>query len=168
MDSKKNDKLSLAEWQDNKAHKHVRFYNDFGLGIVPVFYENFKEVLDEGDQDVEHLIKTEASNSFLNQEMAILDMEYKKLYKSFTVLHETHGDLLNMIKWHSSEYPPACYETGNFDGERSHYVIAQTEDGRNHIARFYSGFMDGSKFEEWADNRDDSINAKVVKWKEIN
>lgn len=68
---------------------------------------------------------------------------------------------------YTQEEMPICFEKGEWDGERSDYVIAEDDGGKFHIAILYSGFMDGSDFNNWYDA--DSYDLEdIIKWKPIN
>jgi hypothetical protein len=52
-----------------------------------------------------------------------------------------------------SDGMPFCYQKGDWDGERSDLIIAETVSGKKFTAYCYSGFMDGQNFFDWAQVR---------------
>jgi len=61
---------------------------------------------------------------------------------------------------------PLAYETGEWDGKRSDFVLAKNKFGNIYIARTYEGIIDGSKFCDFAE-KDDSIISHIVEWRPI-
>ena len=62
-------------------------------------------------------------------------------------------------RWiHCSEELPNTYESGDWDGLRSEFVIALWKDGDWTKARLYSGILDGEKFNDWYDESDAYIS----------
>jgi len=61
---------------------------------------------------------------------------------------------------------PICTEKGNWDGLRSDKVIAQDSKGETFIAVLYSGFIDGSEFNDWY-RQDDYELSDIVRWMSI-
>lgn len=57
---------------------------------------------------------------------------------------------------------PITYLTGDFDGKNSDQVIAKDSYGKLYLAVFNNGFIDGSHFEEWYDDRGFEIDKKIV------
>lgn len=62
---------------------------------------------------------------------------------------------------------PNTYQTGDWDGKRSDLVLAVNEYEDYILARLYEGFMDGGHFQEWADDKDYTLNHKVLAWMKI-
>lgn len=62
----------------------------------------------------------------------------------------------------ASEEHPITYETGAWDGKRSDVLILLLENGRYATGRLYSGFMDGSEFNDWYDDTDSEIELTNV------
>lgn len=62
----------------------------------------------------------------------------------------------------ASEEYPATYETGAWDGKRSDVLILLLEDGKYVTGRLYSGFMDGSEFNNWYDATDSEMELTNV------
>ncbi len=58
---------------------------------------------------------------------------------------------------------PIVFESGDWDGLRSDFVLVRDIYADYHIARMYEGFMDGSKFENFYDTNDFEIET-VVQW----
>ncbi len=58
---------------------------------------------------------------------------------------------------------PVTYETGDWDGKRSDFVFVMRKDGVPQAARLYSGFMDGSEFNNFCDVDDYEIRS-VTHW----
>lgn len=81
------------------------------------------------------------------------------------------GELLEkakktVIEWTEIEEGlPICYESGSWDGKRSDNVLVELEDGTYDVGVLYSGYMDGSEFNDWYSKNDYEIN--VVSWKKI-
>jgi hypothetical protein len=72
------------------------------------------------------------------------------------------------MEWISTnDRKPLAYMTGLFDGKKSDEIIAKDENGKQYLATYYEGTLDGSKFEDWYDNRDYDIKTKVVAFLEI-
>lgn len=46
---------------------------------------------------------------------------------------------------------PSCYESGEWDGLRSEEIIFMCENGDKYVGRLYSGFIDGSHFNDFTD-----------------
>jgi hypothetical protein len=69
------------------------------------------------------------------------------------------------MNWISVEdrYPIAL-ETGDWDGKRSDFVLTCSSSGVYHIARLYSGFLDGSDFNDWVNHTDDYILSRITHW----
>ena len=69
------------------------------------------------------------------------------------------------MEWISTEErKPLAYATGNWDGKNSDQVIAEDKTGKRYLAHFCEGTMDGSKYEDWYDSHDYSINEPIVRW----
>ena len=62
---------------------------------------------------------------------------------------------------------PHTYITGDFDGKKSDEVLAEDINGKRYIAVVYSGFIDGSEFNDWYNNNDYDINTEILRWMEI-
>jgi hypothetical protein len=68
------------------------------------------------------------------------------------------------MEWKYTEKQlPITYKTGDWDGKKSDEVIAEDADGKKYIAVLYSGFMDGSEFNDWYTN-DDWCLSRIVRW----
>ena len=61
---------------------------------------------------------------------------------------------------------PLAYKTGMFDGKKSDKVLVADEFGKYHIAEMYEGFIDGSDFCDFYDDRDFEIK-NVEYWCEL-
>jgi hypothetical protein len=61
---------------------------------------------------------------------------------------------------------PIAFESGNWDGKRSNFVLTASKDGNYSIARMYEGFMDGSHFCDFYDERDYEVE-NVEYWMPI-
>ena len=46
---------------------------------------------------------------------------------------------------------PICYESGEWDGLRSEEIIFKCKNGDKYIGRLYSGFLDGSEYNDFTD-----------------
>lgn len=62
---------------------------------------------------------------------------------------------------------PIGYESGAWDGLRSDKLLVRTKSGEVRIAVMYAGFMDGSEFCEFYDDRDYDVK-EITHWAEIN
>lgn len=62
---------------------------------------------------------------------------------------------------------PMAYKTGEWDGKNSDLVLAEDVEGKFYLATFCEGIMDGSKFEEWYDDKDYFIRPEIKRWMEI-
>jgi len=71
------------------------------------------------------------------------------------------------MKWiQTKDKNPITYKSGHWDGLMSDEVIAEDKDGKKWIAVLYSGFLDGTEFNDWYNNNDYSIR-NIVRWAEI-
>ena len=61
---------------------------------------------------------------------------------------------------------PICYESGDWDGRRSDFVLVKTLDGGWYKAKLYSGTIDGSEFNDWVNENDNLLN--VIYWRPMN
>jgi hypothetical protein len=70
--------------------------------------------------------------------------------------------LIKMINWTLvSEKKPTCWQTGDWDGNRSDLCVCQDEKGEYHLAHLYE-YYDGQF--EWYDKDDYGLRHEVVKW----
>ena len=71
------------------------------------------------------------------------------------------------MKWKEvSKRLPTCFESGDWDGLRSNFVLVADKHGMYFIGRCYSGRMDGNEFDEWYTADDFEID-NVVLWMEL-
>lgn len=61
---------------------------------------------------------------------------------------------------------PLAFETGEWDGKRSDFVLAKNKWGNVYTARTYEGIIDGNKFCDFAE-KDDTILSHIVEWRPI-
>lgn len=61
---------------------------------------------------------------------------------------------------------PIAYETGNWDGKRSDFVLAKNIHGNWFKARTYQGVMDGYEFCDFVDDTD-MVVSNIVSWRPI-
>jgi hypothetical protein len=61
---------------------------------------------------------------------------------------------------------PIPYEKGEWDGDRSGFVLVIDIDGLYHLAGLYSGFMDGFSFDEFFDTNDREVS-NVIAWQPL-
>lgn len=75
----------------------------------------------------------------------------------------------NQSEWVIAEDEnPICYESGDWDGKRSDFVLTEDSEGNYRVARMYEGFMDGSDFANWYDNDDNDLDQyTIVRWMNI-
>ena len=70
-------------------------------------------------------------------------------------------------KWNSlKDKTPTAYESGNWDGKRSEWLLVSADGIEYHVARAYVGTLDGSEFCTFEDSRGYEIE-NVVWWAEI-
>ena len=67
---------------------------------------------------------------------------------------------------------PLCVSTGDWDGNQSEIILAETITGKKFLAQCYEGFMDGSAFYDWhqvdeINSNDWLINESVSRWMKI-
>ncbi len=73
----------------------------------------------------------------------------------------------NKSIWNNIEdKKPLTYKTGLFDGKKSDKVLVIDKSGKYHIAEMYEGFLDGSDFCDFYDDRDFEIT-NIIFWKEL-
>jgi hypothetical protein len=65
-----------------------------------------------------------------------------------------------------NEELPIAYESGNWDGLRSEYILAKNIDGNWFKARIYQGVMDGFKYCDWV-TESDTILTEIIYWRPI-
>lgn len=61
---------------------------------------------------------------------------------------------------------PMAYETGNWNGKRSDFVLAKDINGDWFKARTYQGVIDGVEFCDFADEDDYQI-ADIIAWRSV-
>jgi len=70
-------------------------------------------------------------------------------------------------RWISiNEETPLAFESGQWDGLRSDFVLAKNKWGNVYIARTYEGILDSNKFCDFAE-RDDTIISHIIEWRPI-
>ncbi len=122
--------------------------------IVSPFIENSNDNIYKNEM-VERLIdrcKTELKN------VSFYLSDVENFYKSA----QPQPDWIEV-----NERMPITYISGNFDGKNSDQVIVETKDGKRYLAHFNDGFMDGSEFKDWYDDRDYLIDVPVIRWMKI-
>ncbi len=73
-----------------------------------------------------------------------------------------------MSKWFNvNEKMPIVYETGDWDGKRSDFVLVECRNQTFDVGRVYEGTIDGSYFCDFFDKDDNNIQ-DIVRWKYIN
>jgi hypothetical protein len=78
---------------------------------------------------------------------------------------EAHKYISVIKQWNLvSEIMPLAFDTGEWDGKKSDKVIVEDNVGKKYLATYYEGFMDGSHFKDWYDERDNYINNEIIKW----
>lgn len=65
-----------------------------------------------------------------------------------------------------TEELPFAYETGNWDGKRSDFVLAKNIHGKVFIARTYQGFIDGFNFCDFVDYND-TVMSHIIEWRPV-
>jgi len=72
------------------------------------------------------------------------------------------------MKWkYTVDELPIAYQEGEWDGKRSDEVLVEDTEGQKFVAVLYSGFMDGSEFNDWFSNYWDYELVNIVKWIKI-
>lgn len=61
---------------------------------------------------------------------------------------------------------PYCYESGEWDGQRSDFLLVKDRNEDYHVVRMYHGFMDGSEFGNFYDRNDYEVE-NVEYWIEL-
>lgn len=59
---------------------------------------------------------------------------------------------------------PITYKTGNWDGKKSDEVIVEDKQGERFLAVLYSGFIDGSEFNDWYSTISDFELTNIINW----
>lgn len=71
------------------------------------------------------------------------------------------------MKWKNvKDETPNAYKKGHWDGSMSDPVVAMDKNGKFHIAVVYEGYMDGSHFIDFYDDRDFELS-DIEYWCEI-
>lgn len=74
----------------------------------------------------------------------------------------------NISKWYSvGGEPPYCYETGDWDGKRSDFILIKDGEGEVNVGVAYSGFVDGVHFINFYDRSGLEIEGHIVSWQTI-
>jgi hypothetical protein len=107
--------------------------------------------------------------------------EFLKAYERAVEITETISSFINaspdkptiskppaaLSHWNRIEdKKPIAYEKGIWDGLRSDKLLVRTKSGEVRIAVMYAGFMDGSEFCEFYDDRDYDVK-EITHWAEI-
>jgi len=71
-----------------------------------------------------------------------------------------------MIWYYLKSKKPLATESGCWDGLKSDKILVCTISGKYHIVEMYEGFMDGSDFCNFYDERDYEID-NIVCWTNI-
>ena len=61
---------------------------------------------------------------------------------------------------------PIWYESGDWDGLRSDFVLVKNKNGAWRKGRLYSGIMDGNKYSDWYDEYDFELD-NITHWRPI-
>jgi len=62
--------------------------------------------------------------------------------------------------------PPFVYESGDWNGLRSDFVLVKNKHGNVHIARAYIGIVDSGKFCDFVDDND-CVLSHITEWRPI-
>lgn len=98
--------------------------------------------------------------------------EYSKDKSSAEVFREAHQlDFKAGVEFAQrwilvEEELPTAYETGNWDGKRSDFVLAKNIYGNWFKARTYQGVIDGHSFCDFVDDTD-MVVSNIVSWRPI-
>lgn len=72
------------------------------------------------------------------------------------------------MEWiYTKDRKPLAYKIGHWDGKNSDQVIAEDINGKLYLAHYCEGFMDGSNFEEWYDDKGWEIVFEIVRYIKI-
>ena len=106
------------------------------------------------------------SLDLLHKEIKRLKTEKEELTEQ--VLKLNLGVVTNPVKiidWkHTEKEMPIAYKTGVWDGKNSDQVVCEDKSGKQYLAHYCEGFMDGSKFADWYENNDFLITEEIVRW----
>ncbi len=69
------------------------------------------------------------------------------------------------MEWiYTEDKKPIAYRTGNWDGKCSDGVIAEDSAGKQYLAEYNEGFLDGENFKDWYNSSGYLIDAEIVRW----
>ncbi len=69
------------------------------------------------------------------------------------------------MNWiNTKENTPITYKTGDFDGKNSDPVLVVDNDCKISIAYLCEGFMDGSEFSDWYDEKEYLLDKIPIYW----
>jgi len=115
------------------------------------------------EQDIEKIAE-EYSN--IGKDVGLTHKEYTLEKIAFTKGFQT-CQTLQKENWISvDDKMPLTYLEGHWDGLASDDVLVQDDKGVCYVATLYTGFLDGTEFNDFYDNRDFDIK-NVIKWKPI-
>ncbi|MBT3209881.1 MAG: hypothetical protein HN347_16175 [Bacteroidetes bacterium] len=88
---------------------------------------------------------------------------HEKLRRALNIACVTNP--VKIIDWKYTETEkPLAYISGDWDGKNSDQVVAEDKYGKQYLAHYCEGFMDGSSFADWYENNDFLINEEIVRW----
>ena len=61
---------------------------------------------------------------------------------------------------------PACFESGEWNGARSEFVLVKHSDSSWRKARLYYGILDGQKYNDWYDENDYELG-NITHWRPV-
>lgn len=61
---------------------------------------------------------------------------------------------------------PICFESGEWDGKRSEFVLVKHSNSNWRKGRIYSGILDGHKYNDWYDENDYELG-NITHWRPV-
>lgn len=95
------------------------------------------------------------------------DSEFEDRISDLEEIVKFEKQKTDIMMWKSTSIKnPSAYETGHWDGKKSDLVLCEDKKGCYHLAYYYEGVLDGSKFEDWYDKNDNELS-DIVQYLEI-
>jgi hypothetical protein len=98
--------------------------------------------------------------------------ELQKIHNQYGTSEKSNYEIQKIFDNHTKGWvyltkkKPIAYKTGEWDGKNSDLVVAEDKNGKQYLAHYCEGFMDGSIFEDWYSN-DYLIEVEIVRFMEI-
>jgi len=84
--------------------------------------------------------------------------------KIIELAKEAFTDAVNENWNYTDKEKPLTYITGDWDGKNSDNVVAEDKSGKQYLAYYCDGFMDGSEFSGWCTSSGWDIAVEIVRW----